>query len=170
MEAAVRKATGLAGVILALVAGAARAGEPEPFEGYAALCGYPILSGPTRQLSSALAGPDGVEVIVLDPMLEAPRQRFHRLFLIAHECAHHRMDHTSAAGLRDRATRRHAVRDHEMSADCWAAETLSGLGMRSELLALADQFFRRGFVSPGQGYPSGIQRANIIRHCLRSEE
>lgn len=143
----------------------ARAAAEEPFDGYAALCGYPIETRPTARLSYARIDAEGRAVIVLDPRLSSPRQAEHRLFLIAHECAHHRMSHTTQAGLARRMMRRHGTRDQELSADCWAAETMTRLGMDAALRRLADQFWRRGFVDPGQGYPSGIQRSNVMRHC-----
>lgn len=143
----------------------AHADEAEPFPGYAQLCGYPIERRVTPRLSQALTDAQGQSVIVLDPRLYAQHQAMHRVFLIAHECAHHRMEHTSRQGLAQRMTQRHGVRDQELSADCWAAETMTALGMDAAVRRLADEFWRRGFVNPGQGYPSGIQRSNMLRHC-----
>ena len=155
-------------LLFALLTSAAAAdpASEEPFAGYADLCGHEIRVERTAYLSKAQIV-DGVPLIVIDPSLLRPRQAFHRVFLIAHECAHHRMKHTSRAGLAKRNTARHGIRDQEMSADCWAAETLTRAGMLEPLLEIADQFWRRGFVSPGGGYPSGIQRSNVIRHCSR---
>lgn len=129
-------------------------------------CDAQIRYETTPQISKAYIDADGVRHIVLDPMLRADEQRTHRTFLIAHECAHHFLKHTSRAGLARRNTKRHAIRDQELSADCWAAEQMVARGMRDELYTLSDEFFRRGFVSPGGGYPAGIQRSNIIRHCI----
>ena len=155
-------------LLLALLASPVRAAPPvgDPFPGYDDLCGYDIRVEPTAYLSKAQIV-EGDPVIVIDPRLLHPRQGFHRTFLIAHECAHHRMRHTTRAGLAKRHTARHGIRDQEMSADCWASETLARAGMLESLLEIADQFWRRGFVSPGGGYPSGIQRSNVIRHCSR---
>lgn len=153
--------------LLALLPNTASAADPEPFEGYAAQCGYPIIVERTVRLSQAHQDEDGNPVIILDPSLSEPRQGFHRRFLIAHECAHHRMEHTTRHGLAKRFTEQHGIRDQEMSADCWAAEVLTKAGMLPQITDIADQFWRRGFVSPGGGYPSGIQRSNMIRHCAR---
>ncbi len=139
----------------------------EPFKGYDIECGYPIVVERTNRLSQAHQDQNGNFVIILDPSLSEPRQAFHRRFLIAHECAHHRMKHTTRHGLVKRFTAQHGVRDQEMSADCWAAEMLTQAGMLPQVIDIADQFWRRGFVSPGGGYPSGIQRSNMIRHCAR---
>lgn len=138
-----------------------------PFATYKEKCDYVILRERTAHISKAEHAEDGTPRIVIDPTLDAPKQWFHRMFLIAHECAHHRMEHTTQEGIAIRLTRRNGVRDHELSADCWAAEELTRNGYVSQLLDLSDQFWRRGFVSPGQGYPSGIQRSNVIRHCAK---
>ena len=145
---------------------AAQSFDDVPFIGYAETCGYAIRVERTPNLSKAQIEGD-TPVIVIDPKLLQPKQGFHRTFLIAHECAHHKMKHTTRGGLAKRFTAIHGIRDQELSSDCWAAETLTRAGMLPALLQIADQFFRRGFVSPGGGYPSGIQRSNVIRHCAR---
>ncbi len=156
---------------IALILIAAPAGaqtyEGTTFAGYEDICGYDIRVETTPYLSKAQIEDGDRPVIVIDPKLLQSIQGFHRTFLIAHECAHHRMEHTTRGGLARRFTAKHGIRDQEMSADCWAAETLTRAGMLPPLLNIADQFFRRGFVSPGGGYPSGIQRSNVIRHCAR---
>ncbi len=146
---------------------AAQTYEGATFSGYDEICGYDIRIERTAYLSEARSKAGDTPVIVIDPTLLKPKQGFHRTFLIAHECAHHKMAHTTRGGLAKRFTARNGIRDQEMSADCWAAETLTRAGLLPPLLNIADQFFRRGFVSPGGGYPSGIQRSNVIRHCAR---
>ena len=138
-----------------------------PFKTFEAKCGYPVVWERTSHVSKAEIDPVEGPRIVLDPSLRTADQSFHRIFLIAHECAHHLMEHTTEEGITFRMTRRHGVRDHELSADCWASEELTRNGHLPQLLNLADAFWRRGFVSPGQGYPSGIQRSNVIRHCAQ---
>ncbi len=161
------RALSIALILFTTPLGAQNYYEDIPFTGYAQTCGYDIRIEATPNLSKAQIEEGGTPVIIIDPTLLAPRQGFHRTFLIAHECAHHKMKHTSRAGLAKRFTTTHGIRDQEMSADCWAAETLTRIGMMPPLMQIADQFFRRGFVSPGGGYPSGIQRSNVIRHCAR---
>lgn len=152
--------------ILALFASAeAHAEADEPFDGYNALCGYEIVFRPNLFLSTAEITDEGDPLIVLDPNLLEPRQKFHRLFLIAHECAHHRLEHTTQEGLKTRSMSHNAVSDQELSADCWASEHLASVGYSKRLERIADEFYRRGFISPGQGYPAGIQRSNMIRLC-----
>ena len=137
----------------------------EAFPGYNALCGFPLLVASTPTVSLAAKNRAGQPVIVLDPILETNEEAHRRTFLIAHECAHHRMGHVSRPSRRKRASSRQVVRDHEMSADCWAAETLARAGMDRVVRIMADRFFRAGFYSPGGGYPSGLQRSTIIREC-----
>ena len=140
----------------------------EPFPGYDSLCGYPLVMSSTASVAQARLGRDGQPVIVLDPQLSGPDESHRRVFLIAHECAHHRMGHVAEAERRKRTRSRRVVRDHELSADCWAAETLAQARMDRTLRVIEDRFFRGGLYSPGGGYPAGIQRASIIRACAES--
>ena len=138
--------------------------EPEPFPGYAKACGYPILFHPVSSVSLARIDARLGKIIVLDPLLTFPPQAAHRRFLIAHECAHHRFDHATPTGLRERAANK-GVENQELSADCWAAEALI---VADEVRFIANAFYRKGLHSPGSGYPSGIQRSTLIYHCMKS--
>lgn len=139
----------------------------EPFPGYARLCGYPLLTSSTPSVALAKLNRAGDPVIVLDPVLDQPTESHRRLFLIAHECAHHKMGHVHAPELRKRILSRRVVRDHELSADCWAAEVLAQAGLDRSVKVMEDRFYRAGLYSPGGGYPAGVQRATIIRECAR---
>jgi len=159
--------------VLASGAGAGPASDkiaqrlPEPFPNYSKICGYPILFANINSVSLARIDPRLGKIIVLDPLLTYPAQDAHRRYLIAHECAHHLLGHTTPKGLKNRAKRK-GVEDQEMSADCWAAETLAVTRFTSEVVFMADAFYRKGLVSPGSGYPSGVQRSTMIYHCLKS--
>lgn len=155
----------LLGVVAGVLPGASDAWSDEPFPGYKALCGIPIVVRATPSVSLATLNRSGQPVIQIDPVLERKSERLRRTFLIAHECAHHRMGHVSDAERRKRAMSRRVVRDHEMSADCWAAETLARAGDDRAVRIMMDRFYRAGLYSPGGGYPAGIQRATIIRDC-----
>ncbi len=137
----------------------------EPFPGYTELCGYPLITASTARVALAKLNRAGQPIIVLDPVLEQPAERHRRVFLIAHECAHHLMGHVQAQALRERTRSRRVVRDHELSADCWAAEVLAKAGLDRSVRVMEDRFFRSGLYSPGGGYPAGVQRATIIREC-----
>ena len=158
----------LAAVLAVLVLsglGSVRATAAEAWPGYAAACGFPLLVASTPTVAQATRNRAGQPVIILDPVLQRQTERDRRLFMIAHECAHHRMGHVSVASRRQRKMSRAVVRDQEMSADCWAAETLARAGLDRTVRIMADRFFRSGFYSPGGGYPSGLQRSTIIREC-----
>ena len=154
------------GALLALPALAETA--EEHFPGYARLCGYPLVVASTASVAQARLNKAGEPVIVLDPVLSEPEQSHRRIFMIAHECAHHRLSHVTKLQRRKRRQSRRIVRDHELSADCWAAETLAEARMDRTLEVMEDRFFRAGLYSPGGGYPAGVQRASIIRACAES--
>ena len=140
---------------------------PEPYPGYAKACGFPILYQKISTISLARIDARLGKLIVLDPILTFPAQAGHRRFLIAHECAHHLLGHTTRDGLKERRQNK-GVEDQELSADCWAAEALANSIHSADSRFVADMFFRQGLYSPGSGYPSGVQRSTVIFHCLKS--
>lgn len=142
----------------------------EPYLGYNRTCGFPILFETITNISLARIDSRLGPVIVLDPILTYPAQGSHRRFLIAHECAHHLLSHTTQHGLRDRAVLPKGVEDQEMSADCWAAEALVAARYDGDVRFMADLFYRKGLHSPGMGYPSGVQRSTMVYHCMRSAQ
>jgi hypothetical protein len=135
------------------------------FPSYPRLCGFPVVSLVTARRAEAIRGSRGEPVIVLDPSLWAEGEEAHRTFLIAHECAHHRLGHLDRAVLRQRAADVRVVADNELSADCWAAEMLGRDGLDDVVRVMAERFFRAGGVPPGAGYPSGIARSIMVRDC-----
>ena len=140
----------------------------EPFPGYALECGYPIISAPTPNVSLAMVDASGKSLIVLDPRLETEVEQARRQFLIAHECAHHLMNHATAKSRVKRSSSHQVIRDQELSADCKAAEMLARKGQERTIRIMADRFYKAGLYSPGGGYPAGIQRSTIILHCAKS--
>lgn len=143
--------------------------QDEPFAGYAKTCGYPIIFAKTGTVSLARIDERLGKVIVLDFLLAYPGQEDHWRYMIAHECAHHVLGHTTPEGLRKRALEK-GVEDQELSADCWAAEILVKAEAYETTRFMADSFYRLGLVSPGSGYPSGVQRSSVIYHCLKSAQ
>lgn len=137
----------------------------EPFSGYDRLCGFKVVVEPTAHISLATLDAAGTPLIVLDPRLYSAGEEFRRVFLIAHECAHHLLGHVTEDNFALRSASRSAVRDQEMSADCWAAEQLAVVGEDRIVRIMMDRFYKSGFYSPGGGYPSGLQRSTIIREC-----
>lgn len=108
-------------------------------------------------------------MITLDPLLTYPSQHAHRRFMIAHECAHHKLEHTTLAGLIARRGDK-GVEDQELSADCWASEALVKAGLYNDVRFVVDLFYRKGLHSPGAGYPSGVQRSTMMYHCLKTAD
>jgi len=141
----------------------------EPYAGYAKTCGFPILFARTHTVSLARIDARLGKIIVLDPVLNYPAQDRHRRYLIAHECAHHVLSHTTHSGLWKRMQEK-GVEDQELSADCWAAEALVKAGLPEDVRFMADSFYRKGLFSPGSGYPSGVQRSTLVYHCLKSAQ
>ena len=155
----------ISGFAAPLSAETLRARLLNPFDGYPEICGFPLIVAPTPHVAQAVESPPGRPAIVVDPTLleEAEKPRF--VFFVAHECGHHVLGHVTPEGISRRAASTRAVRDQEMSADCWAAETLARLGQERPIRIMSDRFHRSGLYSPGAGYPAGIQRSTIIRQC-----
>ncbi len=137
----------------------------QPFRGYRDACGMPIFFAVTPQMSLALRDQNGRPIIVLDPRLAAEEEAPRLVFLVAHECAHHVLLHTTVSGLLGRRASTKVVLDQELSADCWAAELLGLNGHDEAWRVMSQRFTRSGLYSPGRGYPSGVQRSSIIRLC-----
>jgi len=162
--------------LIALVSAPSAAGPPsdkiaqrfaEPYTGYNRDCGYPIIFARIATVSEARIDRRLGPVILLDPFLNYPGQARHRKFLIAHECAHHKLSHTTKKGLHDRFNRSKGVEDQELSADCRASEALVSAGLFADAVFVADLLYRKGLHSPGSGYPSGVQRSTLIYHCIQ---
>ena len=83
----------------------------EPFAGFNDLCGYPIIVTSTPSVAQAVVSETGRKVILIDPRLEAEDEKFRKVFLIAHECAHHRMGHAGLASRQQRILSSRVVRD-----------------------------------------------------------
>ena len=137
----------------------------EPFRGYASECGFPIIYRSTLAISEAVIDRNGKSQILLDPLLASDQEHARMQFLVAHECAHHRMKHAMPVSRRARRLSAALVRDQELSADCWAAELLARLGHERPIQIMIQRFHRAGLYSPGGGYPAGVHRASVIWNC-----
>ncbi len=141
--------------------------DDDLFSGFSETCSQKIIYRPTARVSQAEHDENGNEVIVLDPSLKSPAEKSRRIFLAAHECAHHLFGHTSAEGLIERRYVVGMIAKQELMADCWAAEYLGRLGQGGDMAAIAESFYRRGRLYAVNGYPSGIERALTVRRCWR---
>lgn len=131
------------------------------FIGYDSFCGLPIFTGQNPQIATAEKDSYGRPIIHIDPTALA-NLTSSRIFTLAHECAHHKLGHTSRLGEMERY--HGGTRKQELEADCWAAKQLSKYGQFTDLQFqtlknLADGHFI------ANGYPSGVERAQNIYSC-----
>jgi hypothetical protein len=131
------------------------------FVGYDAFCGLPVVQGPDPQIATARRDQFGRPFIHIDPSAMA-NWSSSRIFTLAHECAHHRLGHTSQLGARHRYMG--GTRQQELEADCWAARQLSANGYYQDITATVVQQAMRGHFA-GSGYPSGRERATNVLAC-----
>ena len=137
----------------------------EAFDGYQEECGFPIVFERTKSRAEAKVTDDGEKIIVLDPSFISGSGNKHRAFLVAHECSHHLMGHTSTPGLKFRRHHPNGVIDQELAADCMAGEILRRHAQVDTIDFAARLLFRMGPYSPGGRYPSGMRRAVTLRNC-----
>lgn len=158
-------ALGSASVILLVAASTvepSRGRAQEMFAGYDTFCGLPVIVGSDPQLASARRFADGRPYLHVDPGVAA-NWSASTMFTVAHECAHHLLGHTTAMGTVQRY--RGGTRQQELAADCWAAATLRRHGLVSDLNRTLFERASQGHFPPGQGYPSGAERAQAILTC-----
>ncbi|TNC82814.1 MAG: hypothetical protein C9356_02800 [Oleiphilus sp.] len=135
--------------------------EARMFVGYDSFCGLPVIVERTSQSAVATIR-SGQRVIIVDPSV-MDNWRFSRVFVIAHECAHHILGHLSPS---QQFQRQHmnATRRQEIEADCWAARTLANNGYIREIQRAVVQNASQGPIMQGP-YPSGMERAEFIANC-----
>lgn len=140
--------------------------QAQVFAGYDSFCGIPVLVQPTKQVAVAALDDYGRRIIIIDP--GAMNNWTHsRRFVLAHECGHHQLGHTTPAGLEARKGIPWASKSQELAADCWAATALSGVMARSDLVAVINKYAAEGNWGPS-GYPTGYERAVNIVRCANS--
>jgi len=119
-----------------------------------------IKSTKVKFANVAIAGRDrrGLPYIAYNPNA---LRRFHpmtRIYIYYHECAHHRLGHSSG----------HRPHTRESDADCWAIRYMvrRGLLNRASLrFIVRDTYSRRG----GGVHPAGPVRARYIQRCYSYE-
>ena len=129
--------------------------------GYDAFCGLPVFTGQNPQIATAEKDQFGNKIIHIDPSALANISSS-RLFTLAHECAHHKLGHTSALGEMERY--HGGTRKQELEADCWAAKQLSAYNLAGDLQFQMLTNLASGHFAGG-GYPSGNERAQNILSC-----
>ena len=136
--------------------------QPEMFAGYDSFCGLPVIVGNNPQDASARRDANGAPYIHIDPSVMA-NWSLSRIFALAHECAHHRLGHTTSLGMYERYTG--GTGQQELEADCWAAEELSMRLETDDIIRTIVQYANQGHYPLGGGYPSGAERARNIFQC-----
>lgn len=130
---------------------------------YDQFCIAPIVEAQNPHGASAARDQFGNPVIYVDP--EFMRHwAMSRIFVLAHECAHHMLGHTLPQGMWFRTNQVWATRQQELNADCWAAQQLSLLGDIEGLKKVIVQFSSQGS-QPQGSHPSGAERAGTIANC-----
>lgn len=131
------------------------------FAGFDQLCGLPVVVGPDPQIATARKDAFGRPFIHVDP--GAMRNwTTSRRFVLAHECAHHRLGHTSPLGEQQRFFG--GTRQQELEADCWAARALRQHGLTADITRTVLEHASQGHFA-ANGYPSGQERAHNIQAC-----
>lgn len=134
------------------------------FAGFDDFCKLPVVVGDDPQTASARTDQYGRKYIHMDRGAMADWTA-PRIFVLAHECAHHRLGHTSALGHLERYTG--GTAKQELEADCWAARVLAQAGYHGDIKRMMLQTAYMGhFASPG--YPTGTQRSVNIGKCAAS--
>ena len=142
--------------------------QPALFAGYDEFCGIPVIVRPNPQSATAERDSLGRPVIHVDRGVMA-NWTMSRIFTLAHECAHHRLRHTTPGGTWIRNTQFWATRAQELAADCWAARALAANGYRRDLERAYIDFAYQGSVPPGN-YPSGQERAQTVARCAGEDD
>ncbi|MEM7060657.1 MAG: hypothetical protein AAF557_24005 [Pseudomonadota bacterium] len=120
-----------------------------------------IMEGPNPR-GASVAAPQGKAVILIDPkvMVDLP---YLEPFVLAHECAHHVLNHTSPQGLLREG---HLFKQKELDADCWAAHTLADRGEGTIAEGQIALFLEQTTPSPGPRYPAWRTRAKRMQGCM----
>ena len=139
--------------------------QPDMFVGYDSFCGLPVVVGHDPQTATARKNSLGKPFIHIDPGAIS-NWTTSRIFVLAHECAHHLLGHTNTLGEMERYFG--GTRKQELEADCWAARQLRRFGHMFDLDRTVLEQLSRGHFKPGGGYPSGTERATNIVQCSRS--
>lgn len=119
------------------------------------------MEGPNPRGASS-AAPQGRGVILYDPQVMA-KLPYLKPFVLAHECAHHALDHTSPQGLLREG---HLFKQKELDADCWAARILTEQGEQTIVEDQIALFLAQKTPSPGPRYPAWKTRAKRLQGCM----
>lgn len=162
---------------LLITASAASAIEPRSKQNQSTFdnpfCAIKTLTKPrVHGYVRALKETDGTPAIYIDKRILSRTELVR--FMLAHECCHHSLGHLELsrhANSLDSALQGIGLGHQlELDADCCAARMLNKENDRPGLENAKQFMFRYGPKPTGQGYPSGVQRAMVIRHCAKTDE
>lgn len=136
-------------------------GHTQMFVGYDSFCGLPVVVGSDPQQATARTDQYGNKFIHVDPSVMS-NWSASRIFVLAHECAHHLLGHTNKLG--QLARYYGGTKRQELEADCWAANVLEETGHNFDITRTMLEHANRGHFATG-GYPSGRERASNISNC-----
>lgn len=140
---------------------AALPARAQMFVGFDSFCGLPVVVGSDPQTASARTDIAGVKFIHVDPGAMG-NWTASRVFVLAHECAHHLLGHTAPMGQAERFYG--GTVKQELEADCWAATQLRRAGHLFDITNTVLDYASRGHFTSG-AYPSGAARAQNIVMC-----
>lgn len=148
--------------ILAYLAAFLTPAEGAEFEvqGDAPYCDAIVVHGPNPRGASASAH-TGRSMILIDPSV-LDKLPYVRSFVLAHECGHHALGHTSPQGF---LLEGFLFKDKELAADCWAAKTLIEAGQGHVVERQIGLFEQRKDLRPGPRYPAWRERVAKMREC-----
>jgi hypothetical protein len=139
--------------------------KAEVFVGYDSFCNLPVVVGSDQQTATARTDGNGNKFIHVDPGV-MNNWTTSRMFVLAHECAHHLLGHTSNLGQAERYYG--GTTKQELEADCWAAKSLQSIGNTQDISRTILEQASKGHFAGGN-YPSGYQRAQNILACVGDE-
>ncbi len=134
-------------------------GQMITYDGCADFRGVPVASVMNPQHNDVASATyiNGQPIIIYNPTVLSSMSRQTRLWMYAHECAHHALAHAI----------RNIPFSQEQEADCWGIRTLTEQGLLDDddLLVIQRELGRFG---PGDWtHLPGRQRAINLRRCLR---
>lgn len=147
-----------------MLAATAAAGTETPafrILGQANFCDATVMEGPNPRGASS-AAPQGRQMILIDRGVLADLPYLHP-FVMAHECAHHALGHTTPEGLLREG---YVFRKKELDADCWAARTLAEDGQLAIVYDQMNLFRSQPTESPGPRYPTWQDRIDRMASCI----
>ena len=154
------KSTGLLGAVLAFLATPVH-GQEYRLIGPAPYCNATVIEGPNpRGASSSTQTMGAVILIDRDVLAKMP---FEFEFVLAHECGHHLLGHTSIEGM---LRQEFQFRDKELAADCWGARMLNDAGEVDILTRQLATFRTQGDARSIPRYPTFRERAERLHECI----